>query len=240
MSTPEFRDKRKDGKNKNKNKNNRRKTNWAERRRLAAQRRDKYKQEGEGDNHDARDNANYEKTQYSMRSIKFDLYYRKLLDPLLEAGSATTPEEAKLNKDEDFRQFREYLRQKLPITFRVNPLNVGHENLTRQFLSKTFIKDWIDQNKENPEFQGKKGRISTIDEDELEKIHMINHEFYPNNLLFQMPLARDILKKDTILANIHKFIQKCGDSGLMTRQEVVSMIPPMLLDVKPGHKIYDA
>ena len=55
-----------------------------------------------------------------------------------------------------------------------------------------------------------------------------------------MPVNRNILRKDSSLASIHKFVQKCNDSGVLTRQEVVSMIPPLLLDVKYGHRIFDA
>lgn len=67
-----------------------------------------------------------------------------------------------------------------------------------------------------------------------------NYEFYPDKLLYELPLSREVLRKDSVLASVHKFIQKSNDSGLLTRQEIVSMIPPLLLDVKPGHKIYDA
>lgn len=59
-------------------------------------------------------------------------------------------------------------------------------------------------------------------------------------MLYEIPISRDVLRKDTVLTSIHKLIQKSNDSGLLTRQEVVSMIPPLLLDVKPGHRIYDA
>lgn len=39
--------------------------------------------------------------------------------------------------------------------------------------------------------------------------------------------------------SLHAFIKKCNESGLLTRQEIVSMIPPLLLDVKPGNSILD-
>lgn len=176
-----------------------RKQNWAERRRNTNKNK---KPEGEGDD------TTYSVFKYSYRSLKFDLYYRAILDPLLECDSTKSPEEIKISKDEDFRQLRYFLKQKLPITFRVNPINVGFENITRQFSSETFVKDWTMKNKDNPEFQGKKGRTFTIDESRLEEIKIKNYEFYPDKLLYELPLGRDVLKKDTVLTNMHKFIQK--------------------------------
>ena len=88
--------------------------------------------------------------------------------------------------------------------------------------------------------QGKEGRIESMSTEEFENLKLKRLDFYPDRLLYQMPLSREVLRKDTILTAVHKFIQKSNDSGLLTRQEVVSMIPPLLLDVKAGHKIYDA
>jgi hypothetical protein len=40
-----------------------------------------------------------------MDNIKFDLYYRRVLDSILDAGDATSEQEVRANKDQDFRQF---------------------------------------------------------------------------------------------------------------------------------------
>lgn len=185
-------------------------------------------------------NTNYQITQYKMQNTKFDLYYRRQLDPILDSGDATTPEMIKENKDKDFKAFVEQLRIKLPITFRVNPLNVGFETLTELFCSDTFVKDWCEKNKNNPDLKPKEGRIDSLTEDELANLKFKWIEFYPEKLLYQIPLTREILRKDSVLTSIHKFIQQSNDSGLLTRQEIVSMIPPLLLGVKPKHKIFDA
>lgn len=216
-------------KDKFKKKNKHGKTNWAARRKRA--------KENQGD---PRDNPDYITKAYVMENPKFDLYYRRLLDPILDAGSATTEEEIKANKDKDFQAFKSTLQTKLPITFRVNPLNVGYETVTNMFSSETFIKDWAEKNKDKPDAQGKEGRIENMTDEQLENLKLYNYEFYPDRLLYELPVHREVLRKDTTLTAVHKFIQKSNDSGLLTRQEIVSMIPPLLLDVKPGHKIYDA
>lgn len=39
--------------------------------------------------------------------------------------------------------------------------------------------------------------------------------------------------------SFHDYILKANNSGLITRQELVSMIPPLVLDVKPGMSVID-
>ena len=38
---------------------------------------------------------------------------------------------------------------------------------------------------------------------------------------------------------LHKFMVQANEVGAITRQEAVSMIPPLLLDVKPQHRVLD-
>ena len=47
------------------------------------------------------------------------------------------------------------------------------------------------------------------------------------------------LKKNDLLKNFHKFIQFGVDGGVISRQEAVSMIPPMLMQTLPNDKIFD-
>lgn len=118
-------------KHNNKRKNKHGRTNWAARRKKANNRNAEKKERGE-----------YDVKAYNLKSTKFDLYYRTLLDPILDAGNATTEEEIKANKDKDFAEFCATLKEKLPITFRVNPLSIGFETVTGLFSSDTFIRDW--------------------------------------------------------------------------------------------------
>lgn len=39
--------------------------------------------------------------------------------------------------------------------------------------------------------------------------------------------------------NLHKYLQKGFDAGLIARQELVSMLPPLFLDVQPDDIILD-
>mmetsp|Transcript_19149 Transcript_19149/g.22101 ORF Transcript_19149/g.22101 Transcript_19149/m.22101 type:complete len:229 (+) Transcript_19149:21-707(+) len=213
------------------------KMNWAQRRKMA--RRSKQNKD-----------TNYELTKFSYKSIKFELYYRRQLDCLLSTCGAETEGDAEGTKDRDFQEFCEFLRRKLPITFRINPLNVGFETLTQMFGSETIIKDWrarmtkqneakqVSNEAMQPEAEGE--AADKDPSEDLDNLKFTNIEFYPDNLLYQIPISRETLRKNEVLQSIHKFMQMCNDSGLLTRQEIVSMIPPLLLDVRPGHKIFDA
>ena len=57
--------------------------------------------------------------------------------------------------------------------------------------------------------------------------------------VFQINIPRHELKNSKDLTAFHKFIQKNSDAGIISRQEAVSMIPPMLLDVQLGEKVFD-
>lgn len=40
-----------------------------------------------------------------------------------------------------------------------------------------------------------------------------------------------------LLEQIHSFMVKANDAGSISRQEAVSMVPPLFLDVRPMHKV---
>ncbi|KDO17269.1 hypothetical protein SPRG_21894, partial [Saprolegnia parasitica CBS 223.65] len=48
-----------------------------------------------------------------------------------------------------------------------------------------------------------------------------------------------LAKEHEIMGALHKFLILHGDSGAITRQEAVSMIPTLLLDVHPEHRVLD-
>ena len=71
------------------------------------------------------------------------------------------------------------------------------------------------------------------------KLRMDLKQFYPHDVLFEMCIPRELLKKHAGLKKIHKLVMQMADSGLITRQEIVSMMPPILLDVHSHHAILD-
>jgi 16S rRNA C967 or C1407 C5-methylase (RsmB/RsmF family) len=61
--------------------------------------------------------------------------------------------------------------------------------------------------------------------------------WYPEGLAWHMAFSRPQLRKVPALAALHEFIKKENDAGGITRQEAVSMVPPLFLDVQPHHHV---
>lgn len=61
--------------------------------------------------------------------------------------------------------------------------------------------------------------------------------WYPDNLAWHLSFSRNQLRKLSWLSDIHEFMKSANEHGSITRQEAVSMVPPLLLDVQPHHKV---
>lgn len=58
-------------------------------------------------------------------------------------------------------------------------------------------------------------------------------------LAWQLPVPKSALRKIEAFKKFQHFLVYETDAGNISRQEAVSMIPPLLLDVKPGHTALD-
>ena len=63
--------------------------------------------------------------------------------------------------------------------------------------------------------------------------------WYPDRLAWQLAFSRAQLRKLPTLKAVHELVIRENEAGALTRQEAVSMIPPLLLDVRPGHAVLD-
>lgn len=63
--------------------------------------------------------------------------------------------------------------------------------------------------------------------------------WYPDNLAWSMTTPKNVIRKYPPFAKFQKFLVSETSVGNISRQEIVSMIPPLLLDVKPGHVVLD-
>ncbi|EJD43344.1 S-adenosyl-L-methionine-dependent methyltransferase [Auricularia subglabra TFB-10046 SS5] len=63
--------------------------------------------------------------------------------------------------------------------------------------------------------------------------------WYPGGLAWQFNLEKRILRKSLECKNFHRFLIYETDNGNISRQEAVSMVPPLFLDVQPHHKVLD-
>jgi 16S rRNA C967 or C1407 C5-methylase (RsmB/RsmF family) len=143
------------------------------------------------------------------------------------------------------------------VTFRINSGKVGFQKVCKMLREPDFIESYC----KRVEAGQAECEERESDEEEKEAFNMAqqNHgteslrhaqidfaklkmdckEFYPNNVLFEMMIPKELLKKNLGLKGIHHLIMELGDCGLLTRQEIVSMLPPLLLDVQSHHLIFD-
>lgn len=119
---------------------------------------------------------------------------------------------------EDFSAYWSSLQEQLPVTFRVNPLHTNYASLVSSFSSEGFLSSLLSS-------------ASNI------KLQPIN--WYPNSLAWQVNSTRSELRKQENIKKFHSFLQKANDSGLITRQELVSMIPPLVLQPELNDRIID-
>lgn len=64
-------------------------------------------------------------------------------------------------------------------------------------------------------------------------------QWFPDKLAWEMKTPKKVIRKFPPFASFQKFLVSENSVGNITRQEIVSMIPPLLLDIKPGMTVLD-
>lgn len=63
--------------------------------------------------------------------------------------------------------------------------------------------------------------------------------WYPDRMAWQLNLTRKDIRRVESYFKLHNFLVSETESGNISRQEAVSMIPPIVLQVKSHHKVLD-
>lgn len=63
--------------------------------------------------------------------------------------------------------------------------------------------------------------------------------WFPNQLAWQMTTPKNVVRKFAPFKSFQQFLVSETSAGNISRQEIVSMIPPLLMDVKPGMVVLD-
>ncbi|KAJ3028802.1 UNVERIFIED_CONTAM: hypothetical protein HDU68_000843 [Siphonaria sp. JEL0065] len=63
--------------------------------------------------------------------------------------------------------------------------------------------------------------------------------WYPNNFGWQYKASRGVIRNHEGMKKFHEFLMAETECGNVSRQEAVSMIPPLFLEAKPGHYVLD-
>lgn len=64
-------------------------------------------------------------------------------------------------------------------------------------------------------------------------------EWYPLQLAWYMTVPKSVIRRFAPFASFQKFLVAENDVGNISRQEVVSMIPPLLMHIEPGMTVLD-
>lgn len=130
-------------------------------------------------------------------------------------------QELRIVPEGEWEQFMGALRQPLPATLRIT----GYKSHAKEILH--CLKNKYFKELEALEVDGQKVEVPQP------------LSWYPEELAWHTNLSRKILRKSPQLERFHQFLVSETESGNISRQEAVSMIPPLLLSVQPHHKILD-
>ncbi|KAM3542383.1 hypothetical protein ARSEF1564_004675 [Beauveria bassiana] len=124
--------------------------------------------------------------------------------------------------EEEKQQFWDALKRELPNSFRFCG-SKGHALAVKRLLRTRYIPQIT-----NIEHQD--GRTAEPP---------MPVPWYPDELAWWMTTPKNVVRKFPPFAAFQKFLVSETSVGNISRQEVVSMIPPMLMDLKPGMTVLD-
>uniref|UniRef100_A0A1Q3EYJ8 tRNA (cytosine(34)-C(5))-methyltransferase n=1 Tax=Culex tarsalis TaxID=7177 RepID=A0A1Q3EYJ8_CULTA len=130
-------------------------------------------------------------------------------------------------KPEEWDEFMGKMQSNLPVTFRIT----GSKSQAHTLLK--IIKDqfFTEYRRAVAEFR-ESGEGDVIPEPKC-------LTWYPNEFAWQLELSRKDIRRSEPLYKLHNFLIAETGSGNISRQEAVSMIPPLVLSVEPHHKVLD-
>ncbi|KAG0348939.1 hypothetical protein BG005_011244 [Podila minutissima] len=127
----------------------------------------------------------------------------------------------KIMSDEEWPVFWEHLKVTLPTTFRITGTR-SHAVEIRDTVKNAFVPHLRDIS------------VDGVIADPPRPL-----AWYPDELGWHFDVPRTLLKKSPEYAKFHQFLVAETEVGNISRQEAVSMIPPLLLDVQPQHWVMD-
>ncbi|CAE6449031.1 unnamed protein product [Rhizoctonia solani] len=123
--------------------------------------------------------------------------------------------------DTEWDEFWASLKIILPTTFRVTGSRATAQELN------SIIKEQYVPSLKGVEFEGQ----------EVQPPRQL--PWYPDGLGWQLDVSKSALRKTPEFKRFHNFLVYETEVGNISRQEAVSMIPPLLLDVQPHHTVID-
>ncbi|XP_057864742.2 multisite-specific tRNA:(cytosine-C(5))-methyltransferase trm4b isoform X2 [Cryptomeria japonica] len=123
--------------------------------------------------------------------------------------------------EKEWDEFLSMLQKPLPATFRINSSGQFADDILFQ-LENDFLASV------NPEDIG--GNVAEF---------VKPLPWYPDKLAWHLNFSRMQLRKNQTLERIHEFLKQENEIGNITRQEAVSMVPALFLDLQSNHYVLD-
>ena len=138
----------------------------------------------------------------------------------------------------------------------MNPSLLGYQNLVDMFGDAKFIEKMAvldDDAEEKKPIVDEKQEVK-VDMSQKEhpgkntlKKQALNYadmkfdckKYYPLDLVYELMVPKELLRKNEGLKSVHKLVDNSNHAGLLTRQELVSMMPPLLCDIQAHHSVFD-
>ncbi|KAM0328231.1 hypothetical protein ACHAQA_005640 [Verticillium albo-atrum] len=124
--------------------------------------------------------------------------------------------------EEERQQFWDALKRELPNSFRFAG-SKGHAIAVRDLLVDRYMPEIV--------------KIEHADGRTVEPPKPV--PWYPNELAWDMTTPKNIVRKFAPFSAFQKFLVSETSIGNISRQEVVSMIPPLVMDLRPGMTVLD-
>ncbi|KAK7471032.1 tRNA (cytosine-5-)-methyltransferase ncl1 [Stygiomarasmius scandens] len=123
--------------------------------------------------------------------------------------------------EDEWESFMDALRTPLPTTFRVagSRQTANSLNATIKDVHVPALNDVVFENQKIPP--------------------PVQIPWYPDGLAWQFNVPKKVLRKSPEFKKFHSFLVFETEVGNVSRQEAVSMLPPLFLDVEPHHKVMD-
>ncbi|KAK5648676.1 hypothetical protein RI129_003568 [Pyrocoelia pectoralis] len=125
-------------------------------------------------------------------------------------------------KPEEWNDFICAIKSDLPATFRITGSKEEAQRML-EIVQGELIQECLHQTGDE------NGEITSI----------APLPWYPDNLAWQLTLTRKDIRRSEAYFKLHNFLITETENGTISRQETVSMIPPLLLDIKSHHKVLD-
>ncbi|KAL8731487.1 MAG: hypothetical protein Q9181_004285 [Wetmoreana brouardii] len=122
---------------------------------------------------------------------------------------------------EEKEEFWMALRRELPNSFRFTG-SKGQAVPVQRLLEERYIPEIV-----SIEYEGAKVEPP------------VPVSWFPNQLAWQMTTPKNVVRKFPPFKSFQQFLVSETSVGNISRQEIVSMIPPLLMDIKPGMTVLD-